>query len=58
MPVGGTGPVPDELVRRVRVGWGRLPFRLECRPAFDYARAAHQTHAFERGARSTGRGSA
>src|SRR3979409_1341243 len=25
MPVGGTGPVPDELVRRVRVVRGRLP---------------------------------
>ena len=56
MPVGGTGPVPDELVRRVRVVRGRLPFRLECRPAFDYARAAHQTHAFERGARFDGPG--
>ena len=33
----------DQLVRRVRVVRGRLPFRLECRPAFDYARAAHET---------------
>src|ERR1700747_1607316 len=30
MPIGGTRPVPDELVRRVRVVRGRLPFRLEC----------------------------
>jgi GH15 family glucan-1,4-alpha-glucosidase len=43
MPVGGTGPLPDELIRRVRVVRGRLPFRLECRPAFDYARADHKT---------------
>jgi len=39
MPVGGVGGSPgDKLVRRVRVVRGRLPFRLECRPAFDYAR--------------------
>ena len=39
------GAAPDDqLVRRVRVVRGRLPFRLECRPAFDYARAAHDTH--------------
>src|ERR1700756_1249397 len=44
MPVGGTGAVPDELIRRVRVVRGRLPFHLECRPAFDYARAAHECH--------------
>ena len=34
--------MPDELVRRVRVVRGRVAFRLECRPAFDYARAAHR----------------
>ena len=44
MPVGGTGAVPDELIRRVRVVRGQLPFHLECRPAFDYARAAHECH--------------
>ena len=39
MPV-GPGASPDEqLIRRVRVVRGRLPFRLECRPGFDYARA-------------------
>jgi GH15 family glucan-1,4-alpha-glucosidase len=39
MPVGGAGGSPgDKLVRRVRVVRGRMPFRLECRPAFDYAR--------------------
>ena len=51
MPVGGAGSVPDELVRRVRVVRGRLPFRLECQPTFDYARAAHQTHVDQCGAR-------
>ncbi len=44
MPVGGSRMVPDELVRRVRVVRGQVAFRLECRPAFDYARAAHQMH--------------
>ncbi len=51
MPIGGTGAVPEELIRRVRVVRGRIPFRLECRPAFDYARAKHQTHLSEQGAR-------
>jgi GH15 family glucan-1,4-alpha-glucosidase len=51
MPVGGMGAVPDELVRRVRVVRGRVTFRLECRPAFDYARAAHDVHLRPDGAR-------
>jgi hypothetical protein len=43
MPVGGTGGGPaDRLIRRVRVVRRRMPFRLECRPAFDYARARHE----------------
>jgi hypothetical protein len=40
----------------VRVVRGRLPLRLECRPAFDYASAAHQTHVDEHGARFEGPG--
>ena len=31
-----------ELVRIVRVIHGRIPFRLTCQPAFDYARSAHE----------------
>src|SRR5262249_27145087 len=42
------------LVRRVRVIRGSVPFRLSCRPAFDYARARHQTHLDEHGARFDG----
>src|SRR5262249_60368404 len=38
MPVRGTSPAAEELIRRVRVVRGRVPFRLQCRPAFDYAR--------------------
>lgn len=55
MPV-GAGAHRDELVRRVRVVRGRLPFRLECHPAFDYARAGHQSRIVERGARFDGPG--
>jgi GH15 family glucan-1,4-alpha-glucosidase len=40
MPVGARVST-HQLVRRVRVVRGQLPFRLECRPAFDYARATH-----------------
>jgi GH15 family glucan-1,4-alpha-glucosidase len=42
MPLSGAGAVPDQLIRRVRVVRGKVPFRLECRPAFDYARATHK----------------
>jgi GH15 family glucan-1,4-alpha-glucosidase len=47
---------PRALVRRVRVVRGRLPFRLECRPAFDYARAAHRVRLDDDGARFEGPG--
>jgi GH15 family glucan-1,4-alpha-glucosidase len=50
MPVGGSAGAPeDQLVRRVRVVHGRMPFRMECRPAFDYARARHETVVNEHG---------
>jgi GH15 family glucan-1,4-alpha-glucosidase len=52
MPVGGSGESPaDQLVRRVRVVHGRMPFHMECRPAFDYARAKHDVVVEEHGAR-------
>lgn len=57
MPVGGAGgDVADQLVRRVRVVNGQLPFALECRPAFDYARGKHQTKLTEYGVRFDGSG--
>ena len=55
MPVGG-GAVADELIRRVRMVRGEFTFRLECRPAFDYARAHHETHVTEHGIRFDGPG--
>jgi GH15 family glucan-1,4-alpha-glucosidase len=55
MPVKGAGG-GAELIRRVRVVRGRVPFRMECRPAFDYARAKHETHLSEEGARFDGPG--
>ena len=56
MPVGGTRTVPDALVRRVAVVRGQVSFHLECRPAFDYARAVHQVHLVADGARFDGPG--
>src|SRR5262245_23028732 len=56
MPIGGTGPMPDELVRRVHVVRGKLTFQMECRPAFDYARASHRLHVGSHGARFDGPG--
>jgi GH15 family glucan-1,4-alpha-glucosidase len=54
MPVGDSAS--DETIRRVRTVRGELPFRLECRPAFDYARATHETHVTEHGVRFDGPG--
>jgi len=54
MPVGGAGPAPDQLIRRVRVIRGVMPFHLECRPRFNYARSAHETQLDENGARFRG----
>jgi GH15 family glucan-1,4-alpha-glucosidase len=56
MPVRGASAVSAELIRRVRVVRGRVPFHLECRPAFDYARAGHQTQIVKHGARFDGPG--
>lgn len=38
------------LVRRVRVTQGSMGFRMRCHPAFDYARATHQTVVTKQGA--------
>jgi len=45
MPVGAgeTGDWRDHLIRRVRVVRGCLRFQVRCHPAFDYARAPHET---------------
>ena len=45
MPVarGPNGRGRHQLVRRVRCVRGTMPFRMECLPAFDYARAKHET---------------
>jgi GH15 family glucan-1,4-alpha-glucosidase len=57
MPVGGAGgDAPDQVVRRVRVVRGQMNFHLECRPAFDYARARHATCLVEYGGRFDGPG--
>src|SRR5262249_12262828 len=56
MPVGSGQEVPNELVRRGRVGRGQVNFQLECRPAFDYARGEHKVHISKHGARFDGPG--
>ena len=53
MPVaGGSDPGSErrQLVRRITAVRGGISFRMECRPAFDYARDAHQTERVESGA--------
>ncbi len=56
MPIRGKDAVPEQLIRRVRVVRGKVRFHLECRPAFDYGRATHQSHVSERGVRFDGPG--
>jgi GH15 family glucan-1,4-alpha-glucosidase len=45
MPVGrgGADDWRDHLIRRVRVVRGCVTFQVRCHPAFDYARAPHET---------------
>ncbi len=45
MPAGGTtkATARDQLVRRIRVMRGEVTFRIQCHPAFDYARVDHET---------------
>jgi len=52
MPAGiGSGSEwHHQLVRRVKVVRGRMQFRLECHPAFDYARIPHATRLSPQGA--------
>ena len=52
MPVGApdNGHGYHQLVRRVRVVRGRMSFRMECSPAFDYARTEHETEISDEGA--------
>ncbi|MDP9411979.1 MAG: glycoside hydrolase family 15 protein, partial [Actinomycetota bacterium] len=52
MPVGvpENGHGYHQLVRRVRVVRGEMSFRMECSPAFDYAREEHETEVTAEGA--------
>jgi GH15 family glucan-1,4-alpha-glucosidase len=52
MPVGTDQPRHEhsELVRRVNGVRGSMPFRMECFPAFNYARDHHEVHLNESGA--------
>ena len=51
MPIGrpASGHGHHELIRRVTVVRGSLPFRMVCRPAFNYARDAHTTRITAKG---------
>ncbi|MCA1738097.1 MAG: glycoside hydrolase family 15 protein, partial [Actinobacteria bacterium] len=51
MPVGvpENGHGHHQLIRRVRVVRGEVTFRMECFPAFDYAREEHETEITDEG---------
>src|SRR5207245_9189409 len=46
----GEQPNHHQIVRRVNTVSGKVRFRLECFPAFDYARSRHEVHLFPQGA--------
>jgi GH15 family glucan-1,4-alpha-glucosidase len=52
MPVGGEGPPGhvSPVIRDVHAARGTMRLRMECRPAFDYARASHEVSLSEHGA--------
>jgi GH15 family glucan-1,4-alpha-glucosidase len=50
MPVAARGYGPHYLIRRVVCVRGRMPFRLEVEPRFDYGRSTHETRLHEHGA--------
>src|SRR5215207_5237448 len=45
MPIGasGSGQERHQIIRRLEVVRGTMTFRMECSPAFDYARKEHET---------------
>ncbi|WNG22651.1 glycoside hydrolase family 15 protein [Cystobacter fuscus] len=49
MPLGSQEPV-RMVVRRIRVVRGEMPFRMECLPAFNYARDEHSVRMLDHGA--------
>ncbi len=54
MPVAGDGSkrgTDHQIIRMVRGVRGEIPFRMECRPAFDYARRGSRIERTEFGAR-------
>jgi GH15 family glucan-1,4-alpha-glucosidase len=52
MPIGTEGPEGGghQIVRRVRVVRGTMPFRMICQPAFNYARDGHKVRLSSEGA--------
>ncbi len=52
MPVGLEAGAPGrhQIIRIVRVVRGAMTFRMQCSPAFDYARGEHETEIIEGGA--------
>jgi GH15 family glucan-1,4-alpha-glucosidase len=43
MPIGASAEGRHRIIRRVEVVRGTMTFRMECTPAFDYAREEHET---------------
>ncbi|HEX2741122.1 MAG TPA: glycoside hydrolase family 15 protein, partial [Rubrobacter sp.] len=50
MPIAARGYRPHCMIRRVVCVRGRMPFRLEVEPRFDYGRSQHETILHEQGA--------
>ncbi|MFQ6671732.1 MAG: glycoside hydrolase family 15 protein, partial [Candidatus Tectimicrobiota bacterium] len=52
MPIPGASAAEGhhQVIRRIKMVRGEMAFRVECRPAFDYARAPHETEVVADGA--------
>src|SRR5918998_211003 len=50
MPIGASAEGRHRIIRRVEVVRGAMTFRMECTPAFDYARREHETRIVPGGA--------
>src|ERR687893_1977366 len=50
MPIGASAEGRHRIIRRIEVVRGAMTFRMECTPAFDYARREHETRIVPGGA--------
>jgi GH15 family glucan-1,4-alpha-glucosidase len=58
MPIEDDRKIRHDLIRDIRVIWGRITINIDCRPAFDYARQEHTIEFIKSGVIFRGAGTA